>query len=113
MFERISEYSSGAVRSLRAGVDRLIGHKATTGIPLPWLRPRRYTIFGIAGLPPDLSPVSRDDRAASAFHRMPDDDAATPAVVISRLMAQMKPESSRAIAVMATDLCLPLRVSAR
>jgi hypothetical protein len=37
--------SSGAVRCLRAGVDRLIGHKATSGIPLPWFRPRRCTIF--------------------------------------------------------------------
>jgi hypothetical protein len=37
--------SSGAVLCLRAGVDRLIGHKATSGIPLPWLRPRRCTIF--------------------------------------------------------------------
>ena len=37
--------SSGAVRCLRAGVDRLIGHKATSGIPLPWDRPPRWTIF--------------------------------------------------------------------
>jgi hypothetical protein len=42
--------SSGAVLCLRAGVDRLIGHKATSGIPLPWLRPRRYTIFVCPGL---------------------------------------------------------------
>ena len=45
VFNRSSEISSGAVRCLRAGVDLLIGHKATSGIPLPWLRPRRCTIF--------------------------------------------------------------------
>jgi hypothetical protein len=45
VFNRSSEISSGAVLSLRAGVDLLIGHKATSGIPLPWLRPRRCTIF--------------------------------------------------------------------
>src|SRR5258708_6751969 len=45
VFNRSSEISSGAVRCLRAGVDLLIGHKAISGIPLPWLRPRRCTIF--------------------------------------------------------------------
>jgi hypothetical protein len=44
VYVRSTEISSGAVRCLRAGVDRLIGHKAISGIPLPWLRPRRCTI---------------------------------------------------------------------
>jgi hypothetical protein len=110
----MSEYPSGAVLSLRTGVDRLIGHTATAGIPLPWLRPRRCTISVISGWPPARLPVDRGEPAASSFHRMPYGRATTPAVaVISRLTAQMKPQSSRAIAVTATVLGLPLRISAR
>jgi hypothetical protein len=109
----MSEYPSGAVLGLRTGVDRLIGHTATAGIPLPWLRPRRCTMSVIAGWPPTRLPFDRVEAAASSFHRMPYGRATAPAVVISRLTAQMKPQSSRAIAVTATVLGLPLRISAR
>jgi hypothetical protein len=47
------------------------------------------------------------------FIEKPYGDATTPAVAISRLIAQMKPANSRAIAVTTTVLGLPLRVSAR
>ena len=57
------------------------------------------------------------DWNSSFCHLLPSDGppylAAARAVVISRLTAQMKPASSRATAVMATVLSLPLRISAR
>ena len=50
---------------------------------------------------------------ASASLEFPPYLAAARAVVISRSTAQIKPASSRATAVMATVLSLPLRISAR
>ena len=75
--------------------------------------PRRCTMSVIAGRPPARLPFDRVEPAASFLHRMPHGRATAPAVVISRLTAQMKPQSSRAIAVTATVLGLPLRISAR
>lgn len=95
--------SSGAVRCLRAGVDRLIGHKAISGIPLPWLRPRRCTIFVRVAVRM-VAPYQACRCACAA------DGAGVPA---ARLTAQMKPDSSRAIAVTTRVGRLPRRANAR
>jgi hypothetical protein len=65
---------------------------------------------------PDLAPASAPWKSCerSAFLlASPVYLAVTRAVVTSRLIAQMKPASSRATAVTATVLSLPLRISAR
>src|ERR1700680_739487 len=89
---------------LRAGVDLAIGHKAESGVPLPWLRPRRCTMFVFAGPSPQ--------------HRLPATglDGCRPhetgRVTTWRLIAQRNPASARAMAVIATVGCLPLRFKA-
>ena len=103
VYVRSSEVSSGAVLSLRAGVDLLIGHKATSGIPLPWLRPRRCTIFvRIAARVPAPCQACRCAHIAGV--------AGAPT---AWLTAQMKPDSSRASAVTTTVGRLPRRANAR
>jgi hypothetical protein len=66
---------------------------------------------------PDHAPVQGSLKCASHFAanalRQPSYLATAPAMVISRLTAQMKPASSRATAVMATFLSLPFRISVR
>src|SRR5713226_3334932 len=39
----MSESSSGGCPCLHTGVDLAIGFRAPSGVPLPWLRPRRCT----------------------------------------------------------------------
>src|SRR5207342_3917507 len=64
---RISGCSSGAVLCLRSGVDLAIGLIAKSGVPLPWLRPRRCTICHVAGpLPRHWLPEKDCGRATSS-----------------------------------------------
>src|SRR5580704_18985915 len=82
--------SSGAVRCLRTGVDQVIGHKARSGVPLPWLRPRHCTMF--------VCRIAARCRAPCCSSRVYIADA----VGTARPTAQMKPASSRAMAVTTT-----------
>ena len=81
--------------------------------PLPRLRSRRCTISGLAGPLPRQAPWSMLRSALTCLPRQSAYLATAPAVGTSRAMAQMKPASSRATAVMATVLSFPLRTSAR
>jgi hypothetical protein len=47
-FEPQFRVSSGALPRLRTGVDLLIGHLQSSGIPLPRLRPRRCAMFVVS-----------------------------------------------------------------
>lgn len=108
---RLSVASSRGCPCLRTGVNLAIGLKRKSGIPLT-----------VATLPPlhDVIFAGRVPRRTAPYDdhllfgpRIASYTATARPRVTSRLTAQMKPANSRATAVMATVLVLPLRVSAR
>lgn len=98
---------------LRTGVDLAIGLRAPSGVPLPWLRPRRCTRLSSPDRCPGMAPWKGVERVALPLPRKTPYLAAAWALLTSRLMAQMKAASSRATAVTATVFNLPFLISAR
>ena len=98
---------------LRSCIDLAVGFKGGSGIPLSWLRSRRYTRFIFAGPYPGIGSLAYVVNVSPPPIGRPPYVAATRAAFAARATAQMKPANSRATAVMATVLSLPLLTSAR
>src|ERR1700720_1977063 len=57
--------------SLRSCIDLAVGLKVGSGIPLSWLRSRRYTRFIFTGPCPGARPLEIEFKPAARFLRIP------------------------------------------
>jgi hypothetical protein len=89
-------------------------HRMIENSPYHGLRSRRCTrLHSFTGPCPGAGSLEKVANVPLASSDVPPYWPAAPAGVIARLIAQMKPASSRATAVTATVLSLPLRINAR
>ena len=98
---------------LRSGVDLAVGLKDGSGIPLSWLRSRHCTDVSSPDLCPGTGSLVQVVKVRLPPIGSPPYLVSARAAFAARATAQMKPANSRATAVMATVLGLPLLTSAR